>query len=104
MDALRALLAEDAVFSMPPWPVWWQGGETIAGFSTTAARVCPITRRVPTRANGQPAVASYGLDPDSGRYTASAIDVFTFEGDAIKEITAFVDPELFARFGLPAEL
>jgi RNA polymerase sigma-70 factor, ECF subfamily len=104
IDALRALLAEDAVFSMPPWPIWWQGGETIAGFSTTAARVCPNTRSVPTRANGQPAVASYGLDPESGRFTASAIDIFTFEGDEIKQITAFVNPELFARFGLPAEL
>jgi RNA polymerase sigma-70 factor (ECF subfamily) len=104
VDALRALLAEDAVFSMPPWPIWWQGGETIAGFSTTAAKVCPSTHKVATRANGQPAVASYGLDPESGRYTASAIDVFTFEGDAIKEITAFVNPELFERFGLPAEL
>jgi RNA polymerase sigma-70 factor (ECF subfamily) len=104
VDALRALLAEDAVFSMPPWPIWWQGGETIAGFSTTAARVCPSTHKIATRANGQPAIASYGLDPESGRYTASAIDVFTFEGDAIKEITAFVNPELFERFGLPAEL
>jgi RNA polymerase sigma-70 factor, ECF subfamily len=104
IDALRALLAEDAVFSMPPWPIWWQGGETIAGFSRTAARVCPSTSKIATRANGQPAVASYGLDRESGRYTASAIDVFTFEGDAIKEITAFVNPEMFARFGLPQAL
>jgi len=104
IDALRALLAEDAVFSMPPWPIWWQGGETIAGFSPTAAKVCPRTRKITTTANGQPAVASYGLDPESGRYTALAIDVFTFEGDAIKEITAFVNPEMFERFGLPAEL
>jgi RNA polymerase sigma-70 factor, ECF subfamily len=104
VDALTALLAEDAVFSMPPWPIWWQGGETIAGFSTTAARVCPTTRKLATRANGQPAIASYGLDPESGRYKATAIDVFTFEGDAIKQITAFVNPEIFARFGLPAEL
>ena len=104
VDALRALLAEDAVFSMPPWPIWWQGGETIARFSTTAAQVCPRTRKITTTANGQPAVASYGLDPQSGRYTASAIDVFTFEGDAIKEITAFVNPEMFERFGLPAVL
>jgi RNA polymerase sigma-70 factor (ECF subfamily) len=104
VDALTALLAEDAVFSMPPWPIWWQGGATIAGFSVTAARVCPDTHRRMTSANGQPAVASYGLDPESGRYTASAIDVFTFEGDAISEITAFVNPEMFERFGLPAEL
>jgi RNA polymerase sigma-70 factor, ECF subfamily len=104
VDALRALLAEDAVFSMPPWPIWWRGGETIAGFSATAVDVCPPTRTLATHANGQPAVASYGLDPESGRYTATAIDVFTFEGDAIKEITAFVNPEMFARFGLPQAL
>jgi RNA polymerase sigma-70 factor, ECF subfamily len=104
VDALRALLAEDAVFSMPPWPIWWRGGETIAGFSPTAVEVCSPTRTLATRANGQPAVASYGLDPESGRYTATAIDVFTFEGDAIKEITAFVNPEMFARFGLPQAL
>jgi RNA polymerase sigma-70 factor, ECF subfamily len=104
VEALRALLAEDAVFSMPPWPIWWQGGATIAGFAAEAAETCPETRKLWTRANGQPAVASYGLDPETGRYTASAIDVFTFEGDAIKEITAFVTPEMFARFGLPPVL
>jgi RNA polymerase sigma-70 factor, ECF subfamily len=104
IDALLALLAEDAVFSMPPWPVWWQGAETIAGFSTTASQVCPQTLSIPTTANGQPAMAAYGLDPQSGRYTPSAIDVFTFEGDTIKEITAFVDPGMFARFGLPQAL
>jgi RNA polymerase sigma-70 factor, ECF subfamily len=101
VDALRALLAEDAVFSMPPWPIWWQGRETIAGFSTTAVHACPDTRTVATRANGQPAMAAYALDRESGRYTATAIDVYTFEGDAIKEITAFVTPEVFERFGLP---
>jgi RNA polymerase sigma-70 factor (ECF subfamily) len=104
IDALRALLAEDAVFSMPPWPVWWQGRDAIAGFSATAAEACAETRHVPTQANGQPAVASYSLDPESGGYTATAIDVYTFEGDAIKEITAFVTPDVFARFGLPQAL
>ena len=59
---------------------------------------------MPTRANGQLAVASYGLDPASGRYLPTAIDVYTFEGELIKEITAFVFPELFPRFDLPAEL
>ena len=104
VDALLALLAEDAVFSMPPWPVWWQGRETIAGFAPTAQGICPRTRSVATRANAQLAVASYGLDPATGRYEASAIDVFTFAGEAIKEITAFVSPEIFAHFGLPPAL
>jgi RNA polymerase sigma-70 factor, ECF subfamily len=102
VDALRELLAEDAVFSMPPWAIWWLGRETIAGFATTAAVACPDTRKVATRANGQHAVASYGLDPETGRYTASAIDVFTLEGSVIKEITAFVTPEIFPAFGLPS--
>ncbi len=104
VDALRALLAEDAVFSMPPWPSWWRGRETIAGFVRSAAESCPESRKLSTRANGQPAIASYGLDPETGLYTASAIDVFTFDGPAIKEITAFVTPEIFPSFGLPAVL
>ena len=99
----RALLAEDAVFSMPPWPICGR-----------AARRSPVRRDGragvrrdadgPTRANGQLAVASYGLDSATGRYEATAIDVFTLEGPRIKEITAFVTPEVFPRFGLPAVL
>ena len=35
---------------------------------------------------------------------ATAIDVITFEGELIADITAFVRPDIFARFGLPEEL
>ena len=31
VDALRALLAEDAVFSMPPWASWWRGRHRASG-------------------------------------------------------------------------
>ena len=104
VDTLKALLAEDAVFSMPPWPTWWQGAETIAGFSKTAVAICPDTRTMSIHASGQVAIAAYGLDPDTGRYTATAIDVYTVQEGRIKEITAFVMPELFVHFGLPPEL
>ncbi len=104
VDALRALLAEDAVFSMPPWAAWWRGRETVAGFAKAALEFCPDSRAVATRANGQPALAYYNLDGQTGRYVAAAIDVLTFEGSRIKEITAFVNPEIFSRFGLPPEL
>jgi RNA polymerase sigma-70 factor, ECF subfamily len=104
VDTLRALLADDAVFSMPPWPMWWRGGDAIAGFAETAVEVCNESRKVATRANGQLAIASYSLDPATGRSEAGAIDVFTFEGAVIKEITAFVTPEIFPRFGLPPVL
>jgi RNA polymerase sigma-70 factor, ECF subfamily len=54
--------------------------------------------------NGQPAVACYGEDADTGRHLPLAIDVLTLEGSLIKEITAFVTPEIFPRLGLPPEL
>jgi RNA polymerase sigma-70 factor, ECF subfamily len=104
VEALRALLAEDAIVSMPPSPAWWRGRETIVGFSEHAKGVCSETRSLPLRASGQAAVASYSLDPETGRYVALAIDVYTFEGATIKAITAFVMPELFARFRLPPAL
>ena len=104
VDALRELLAEDAVFSMPPWASWWRGRETIAGFAKDALETCPKTRSVPTHANGQPAIAYYALDGETGRYVASALDVLTLEGGLIKEITAFITPEIFQRFGLPPAL
>ena len=104
VDALRELLAEDAVFSMPPWASWWRGRETIAGFAKDALETCPKTSSVPTHANGQPAIAYYALDGETGRYVASALDVLTLEGGRIKEITAFITPEIFQRFGLPPAL
>jgi RNA polymerase sigma-70 factor (ECF subfamily) len=104
VDALRALLAEDAVFSMPPWASWWRGRETIARFAEAAAGQCAVARAVPARANGQIALAYYHLDAETGRWKAAALDVLTFDGELIADITAFVTPALFPRFGLPPEL
>jgi RNA polymerase sigma-70 factor, ECF subfamily len=102
--ALRALLAQDATFSMPPWAAWWRGRETIAGFAKKAQEFCAEARAVPSRANGQAAIAYYHKDSETGRYGAAAIDVVTFEGAMIKDITAFITPGIFPRFGLPSEL
>ena len=104
VDAVAALLAEDAVFSMPPWALWWRGRETIAGFAPEAVETCATARAMPVSLNGQVAVAFYGLDAESGRHAALAIDVLTFEGPLIKEITAFISPEMFPRLGLPSVL
>jgi RNA polymerase sigma-70 factor, ECF subfamily len=104
VDAVKALLAEDAVFSMPPWKLWWRGRDTIAAFAEGAKDACARARTMPVRVNGQQAVAYYGEDAKTGRHTPLAIDVFTVEGGVIKEITAFVQPELFVPLGLPEEL
>jgi RNA polymerase sigma-70 factor, ECF subfamily len=104
VGAVAALLAEDAVFSMPPWVSWWRGRETIAGFAKTAHEMCAEARTVPTHANGQLAVAYYSLSAETGLWTAAAIDVITLDGTLISEITGFIFPELFSSFGLPATL
>ena len=104
VDAVRALLAEDATFSMPPWAGWWRGRDTIAGFAKEAVEFCAKSLAVPVSANGQPAVAYYHLDDETRVYKATALDVFTLDGPLIADITAFVSAELFEPFGLPAEL
>ena len=104
VEAVRTLLAEDATFSMPPWPGWWRGRETIAGFAKAAHEYCAQATSLPTRANGQIAIAYYHKDADTGRYKPAAIDVITLEGALIKDITGFVTPQIFPRFGLPPEV
>ena len=59
-----------------------------------------------TRANGQPAVASYVRAPrvDAPGHRAFAIGVLRIEGGRIAEIVAFHQPALFPAFGLPETL
>jgi RNA polymerase sigma-70 factor (ECF subfamily) len=106
VDAVVAMLAEDAAWSMPPLASWFRGLEAVAGFLARG----PLSgqwrwRRLATTANGQPAVGAYTWDEAEGCYLPFALDVMTLEGDRIKEITAFItravagrDPEYYARF------
>ena len=103
LDALVAMLAEDASFSMPPLPDRFDGlGEIVPFLERGPLRV--RWRHVPTRANGQPAVGCYMWDARRGAYAFHVLDVLTFRGPRIAAVTAFIDPELFAGFGLPDEL
>jgi RNA polymerase sigma-70 factor (ECF subfamily) len=105
VNAVVALLAEDAALTMPPVPTWFRGREAIAAF---LARL-PFSGRyrwrlVPTRANGQPAFGSYKWDAERKRFVAREILVLTLAGARIAEIIAFRSTEPFERFGLPAVL
>jgi RNA polymerase sigma-70 factor, ECF subfamily len=99
VDALAAMLAEDATFQMPPYPTWWRGREVVAGFAAE-----PRHRYLPTQANGQAANAAYRWDGQRGCYVAEALEVLALEGAVVKEMTAFMMPTVFRRFGLPDEL
>ena len=115
VEAVVAMLAQDAVIAMPPMPTWYRGREAAAVFLTEfafAARWAGSefvaqerrVRLVRTRANGQLAFGAYGLDPESGVLRPYALQVLGLRGRQIGEITGFVSPRHFARFGLPAEL
>ena len=99
VDAIAAMLAEDAKFEMPPYPSWWRVRDVIAAFAAE-----PVHRYLRTRANGQVANAAYRWDAEKGSYVAEALEVLTLEGCFVKQMTAFMIPEFFPRFGLPDEL
>jgi RNA polymerase sigma-70 factor, ECF subfamily len=103
VDAIVDMLAADATWSMPPYPVLFRGREEIVGFLHTG----PMTvrwRHLPARANGQPAVACYAWSDDREVYEARVLDVLTLDGPRIAAVTSFVSAEIFGSFGLPSEL
>ncbi|HEX5302725.1 MAG TPA: hypothetical protein VFW50_37595, partial [Streptosporangiaceae bacterium] len=98
MNAIIAMMTEDAWLTMPPMPLEYQGRQLAAGFLTaTAFRA----RLIPARANGQPAFGSYVRDPDTGRYHTVGLMVLTLSGPQISAMTRF-DPAVLPRFGLPS--
>jgi RNA polymerase sigma-70 factor, ECF subfamily len=115
VDAILAMLAEDATFTMPPLPTWYRGRDAIAVFLTRFA-LRERWRLVPASANGQLASAAYAWDAEKGSYTPFSLDVLTLDGTQVAAITSFVTPEahgrareqfvadVFKRFGMPDRL
>jgi RNA polymerase sigma-70 factor (ECF subfamily) len=103
VEGLVGLLTEDAAWAMPPMSVWYRGREAVAAFHTEHV-LAERWRHLPARASGQLAVGCYMWDDEQARYAAGVLDVLTLRGDRIAEVTGFVNPALFARFGLPAAL
>jgi RNA polymerase sigma-70 factor (ECF subfamily) len=103
LDAVLALLTEDAVWSMPPDPKSYAGPEAIAGFLREGPFHVRWRHRA-ARASGQLAIGCYAWDADRRAYRALVLDVLTLRDDRIAAVTSFIDGELFARFGLPAQL
>jgi RNA polymerase sigma-70 factor (ECF subfamily) len=105
VDAIVALLTDDAWYTMPPATLEYQGPAAIAGFLTLSARYRGVpVRLIPTRANGQPAFGCYVADEHAGIYHAHGIMVLTLAADRISAITRFIDSGIIPRFGLPRTL
>jgi RNA polymerase sigma-70 factor (ECF subfamily) len=96
VDALVSLLHEDATMSMPPYPLWLRGRETIRAWLSGLGSGCRGSRLVPLIANGAPAFAQYR---STGPW---AIQVLEIAGGEIVAINSFMDtPKLFPLFGVP---
>ena len=100
VDALVRLLAQDAVFSMPPFELWLRGVSAIEAWWRGPGQVCRDSRTVTTRANGRPAMAVYHLVAP-GRWEPFALHVVDMSDGRISGLTHFMGPAVFAEFKLP---
>jgi RNA polymerase sigma-70 factor (ECF subfamily) len=99
--ALTELLQADVRLEMPPLPVWFAGREAVLRFLAKRAFAnAGDILLIPTGANGQPAVAEYRRDDDRVM-RGHSIHVITTGAIGIEGITVFLDPKLFAVFGMP---
>jgi RNA polymerase sigma-70 factor (ECF subfamily) len=97
MATLADLLHADAEAQMPPHSTWFRGRDRILGFFASRVTAPGQVRVVRTRANGQPAFATYLLDP-AGACQPHSVHLCSFAAGKIKTIVAFVHPAFFAPF------
>jgi RNA polymerase sigma-70 factor (TIGR02960 family) len=105
METILAALTDDVWLKMPPLPLEYQGRELATRFFE-AVVFRPGHHRfkmVPTRANGQPALAFYFVDPVTGLARVAGLLVLTLAGTRVSAITRF-DSGVLDRFGLPRTL
>ncbi|HJX74866.1 MAG TPA: RNA polymerase subunit sigma-70, partial [Gaiella sp.] len=105
MEALTALIHEDATQSMPPFDLWLTGREDIFRWWYGPGIGCRGSRVIPTvAANGAPAFGQY-KPAEGGGYEPWALQVLEVRDGKIVELTFFLDTErVFPLFGLPARI
>jgi RNA polymerase sigma-70 factor (ECF subfamily) len=104
IEALVALLRDDATLSMPPYTLWLQGPAAIRSWLLGRGIGCRGSRLVPTNASGLPAYGQYRLGSD-GVHRPWSLTVLELSGSHISAWNAFLDTDkLFPLFGLPPQL
>ena len=106
MDALTALIQEDATQSMPPYDLWLTGVDDIMTWWFGPGIGCAGSRVLPAMtANGEPTFAQYKPSENGEGHEAWALQVLELSGGRISKMTFFLETEtMFPLFGLPLRL
>jgi len=105
IEALTAVVHEDAVQSMPPYDLWLTGRDDIFAWFLGPGIGCKGSRLVATSAaNGAPAFGQYKPSA-SGGYEPWSLHVVELRDGRVGELTFFLSTKtLFPLFGLPPRL
>ena len=106
VEALTAVIHEDAQQNMPPYDLWLRGRDDIftwwfgPGLGCRGSRVVPVVA-----ANGTPAFGQYKPAADGEGFEPWALQVVELRDGKVADMTFFLSTErLFPLFGLPPHL
>jgi RNA polymerase sigma-70 factor (ECF subfamily) len=101
IDELVSLLRSDATLSMPPYALWLQGHDDIAGWLRGPGHECRGSRCLPVAANGTLAFGQYRPSGPGGAHEPWALQVIEMADGEVTAINSFLDTDLlFPLFGL----
>jgi RNA polymerase sigma-70 factor, ECF subfamily len=103
VEGLKKLLTEDVLMEMPPMLNWFTGPDNYGLFMEWVFTNAGTDWRLrEVAANGQPGFAAYRRV--GAGYELHTLQIFAVTVGGISRNSVFQVPEVFASFGLPAEL
>jgi len=105
IPGLVGLMREDAWFTMPPIPAWFQGREEIATLFRASIFTIPRQwRLLPTHANASPAFGLYQRNTETDTYQLFGLLVLDLQGKLIANTVTFLELSSLLPFALPDTL
>ncbi len=101
VDALVALIHDDATFSMPPFDLWLSDPVEMGKWYTGQGAACEGSKLFPTEYNGSPAFWAYKPDPVAGGWSPFSLQIIEVADGKLIGLHHFLYPELFAAAGMP---
>jgi RNA polymerase sigma-70 factor, ECF subfamily len=102
IPGLVSLLREDAWFTMPPIPAWFQGRAAIA--TVLSMRIFTPGRQwrlIPASANGSPAFGLYRREAEASSYQLFGLVALGVVDEQIGSLVAFLELSSLSSFALP---